>query len=542
MAQTRRARGGAHSPLLAALRRAVRLAAASDRPGAPPVDELPELAREGLTRRRFLRSAAATAALLGAGAAAGPLAPALLGAPRRTDVRVVIVGAGIAGLTAAYHLRRAGVQAQVYEAAGRTGGRMFSRRDVLAPGLVTEFGGEFINSDHTDLLALVRAFGLELMDMEGPGEAALRDAYVFDGRHRREAEVIEAFRPLARRIAADADRLPDEIDFRQSRSPEAATAVALDRLSLAEYLGRIGATGWIRELLEVAYVTEFGLDAGEQSALNFIDMIGTDLREGFKIVGDSDERYKVRGGNQQVVDTLARRLAAQVHLSHRLVAVRPRGRGFTLTFERRGAGLVEVRADLAVLAIPFTVLREVDLGVDLPAWKWRTIRELGYGTNAKLMFGLLERPWRRQGYSGAAYSDEGFQLCWDNSRGQPGPVGGVTLFSGGTPGLAVGRGTVEAQEVRLLPGVERVFPGTVRARTGRGARWHWPTYPFTKGSYACWKPGQWTSVRGAERLPVGNLFFAGEHCSLDFQGFMNGGAETGRMAAQAVLRRVGVRP
>jgi monoamine oxidase len=157
------------------------------------------------------------------------------------------------------------------------------------------------------------------------------------------------------------------------------------------------------------------------------------------------------------------------------------------------------------------------------------------------MVGLLERPWRARGYSGSAYSDEGFQLCWDNSRGQPGPVGGLTLFSGGAPGLAVGRGSVDEQTARLLPGVERVFPGVAAARSERGVRWHWPTYPFAKGSYACYRPGQWTTIRGAEAAPVGNLLFAGEHCSLDYQGYMNGGAETGRLAAEATLRRLGVR-
>jgi monoamine oxidase len=105
----------------------------------------------------------------------------------------------------------------------------------------------------------------------------------------------------------------------------------------------------------------------------------------------------------------------------------------------------------------------------------------------------------------------------------------------------VGQGAVDDQAARLVPGADRVFPGVQAARTGKGARWHWPTYPFTQGSYACYKPGQWTGLRGAEGRPVGNLFFAGEHCSLEYQGFMNGGAETGRIAAEAVLRRLGVR-
>jgi monoamine oxidase len=513
----------------------MRLAQIANAPDAPPVDELLEMRDERLTRRRFLQASAAALAVAGAHGIAGPLAP-LFGAETRPGLRVAIVGGGVAGLNAAYRLRKAGVRATVYEASTRSGGRMFSRRDAIGPGLVTEFGGEFINTDHEEIMGLVKEFNLPLMDMKAPDEAKLKDTHFFGGRHRTEAEIIEAFRPIARRIAADADNLEDVIDY---RNPGGASA--LDRIPLAAYLRRIGATGWVGQLLDVAYVVEFGLDAGEQSALNFIDMIGTDLSRGFEIVGDSDERYKVRGGNQRIVDALAQRLDGQIMLGHRLTSLRSNGRGFAAGFDRRGTGPVDVNADIVILALPFTLLREVDMRVELPAFKRRAIRDLGYGTNAKLMYGLLERPWRARGYSGTAYSDAPFQLCWDNSRAQGAVVGGVTLYSGGRPGLTVGQGELDAQTARLFPGLERVFPGIGAARSEKGARWHWPTYPFTKASYACYKPGQWTTIRGAEAAPVGNLLFAGEHCSLDYQGFMNGGAETGRLAADAVLRRAGVR-
>ncbi len=105
----------------------------------------------------------------------------------------------------------------------------------------------------------------------------------------------------------------------------------------------------------------------------------------------------------------------------------------------------------------------------------------------------------------------------------------------------MGRGSLNDQAARLMPGLERVFPGVQAARSGKGARWHWPSFPFSKGSYPCYKPGEWTSLRGAEGSPVGNVFFAGEHTSLDYQGFINGGAETGRKVAQSVLRGIGVR-
>ena len=86
-----------------------------------------------------------------------------------------------------------------------------------------------------------------------------------------------------------------------------------------------------------------------------------------------------------------------------------------------------------------------------------------------------------------------------------------------------------------MPGVERVYPGCSRELTGKPARMHWPTYPWTKASYACYKPGQWTTIAGAEPVPVGNLYFAGEHCSYDFQGFMNGAAQSGLDTAKAVM-------
>jgi monoamine oxidase len=70
------------------------------------------------------------------------------------------------------------------------------------------------------------------------------------------------------------------------------------------------------------------------------------------------------------------------------------------------------------------------------------------------------------------------------------------------------------------------------------SRFHWPTFPWTKGSYSCYRPGQWTTIAGSEGLPVGNLFFAGEHCSYDFQGYMNGAAQSGADTAAAVMSKV----
>jgi monoamine oxidase len=413
---------------------------------------------------------------------------------------------------------------------------MFTATGLLGDGLTTELGGEFIDSTHAEMLALMAEFGLARLDTQGPGAPSLaHETYFIDGRHYTHAQAARAFVPLARRILKDYDALGDIVNYQTEGG-----GTALDRMSIAEYLDRIGATGWMRQLIDCAYVTEYGLETGEQSALNLVWLIGTgDLQDpkAFALLGNSDERYKVRGGNQRVVDELARRVEPRIQRLHRLEAIRQTHAGYTLTFEAHGSAL-DVDADIVVLAIPFSLLRDVPMQVAMPAVKTTAIRELGYGANAKVLVGFRSRPWEAQGYSGSTYSDESFQLAWANSLLQPGPAGGLTLYSGGRMGHEVGRGTAEDVAARLMTGIERAYPGTMRAQNGKVSRFHWPTFPWTKGSYACYKPGQWTAIAGAEGVPVGNLFFAGEHCSYDFQGFMNGAAQSGADTAKAILAQV----
>ncbi|MEZ4698579.1 MAG: NAD(P)/FAD-dependent oxidoreductase [Rhodothermales bacterium] len=532
---------GVRSPLFRALRRAVRLSATSSLPGSPPVDELIGMnhdaralrraeRRARMDRRSFLKAA-------GIGTAGLVIAPTLSGCrTMRTDggaPRIVIVGGGMAGLNTAYKLKQAGLASTIYESSKRTGGRMYSTTGLFHPGQTTEIGGEFIDTIHTDVLALVNEFGLDMLDMD---DETLNSSFFFNGQHYSEEDIVATFRPVAAKIAADYDTTADVVDFRN----EGGGSV-FDRMSLDQYFDRIGADGLIRQLLEVAYVTEYGLEADEQSALNLLFLIGTDLSEGFSIFGESDERYKVVGGNQRVVDELAKRLQNQIELESRLVAVRPNGQGYRLSFES-GASTRDVDADIVVLTLPFTTLRQVDLAsLALPESKTNAIQNLGYGMNAKVFASMNARPWRAQGYGGDSFSDEGYQLVWDNAQLQPGETASLTFYSGGDAGIRVGEGSADDQVRRLMPGAERTFPGSAAAFAGKASRFHWPTHPHTLGSYACYRPGQWTTIAGAEIEPVGNLFFAGEHCSYDFQGFMNGAAETGRRAAESVMATAGVR-
>lgn len=511
----------ARTPLMGRLLRLAKLSRIARRTGIPG----PELAEMQQSRRRFLQVGGAALAATGLSACAST--------PRNGGsggkAKVVIAGAGIAGLNCAYKLGDA-VDVAIYEAADRTGGRIFTKDGSLNKGQTLEIGGSFIDSGHEDMLELCREFKLELLDMT-EDKGLIDTAYYFGGKHYSDREVLDALAPFVERMEKDAAWL--EKDWAALQSDRVVRD--LDNTSIAKYLADIGVSGWLKALLEVAFVTEYGREADDQSCFNMLCLIGLDTsKDRWEAFGESDERYKIKGGNQRVVDELAKRLEDKISTAHKLVRVREAGSGFELAFDHHGK-TVELKADVVVLTLPFSALRDVELDVKMPDEKRRAIDQLGYGTNAKLMVGTKSRPWRDKGYAGGIFSDEGFQLAWDNARLQPGEGGGITLYSGGKPGVTVGEGTPREQVERLLPGLDKAFPGVEAAWNHNLFRMHWPSHAFTKASYACYRPGQWTTVSGHEIEPVGNLLFAGEHCSSDHQGYMNGGAETGRMAAEAVM-------
>lgn len=453
--------------------------------------------------------------------------------------RIAIIGAGMAGLNCAWQLKKNGLYSQIFEAGNRTGGRIYTGYGIMAPGLTTELGGEFIDSTHTDMLNLVSEFGLSLIDTTlSQQNGLIKDAYYFNGQHYSLNDVIAEFQNIAPVIQADIDSLPDTITYNNP-----GNAAALDNTSLAQYIQNLNAGTWMKSLLEVAYVTEYGLDAHEQSCINLLFLISTDTSGGtFDIFGESDERYKIAGGNSLVIQALTARVQQQIKYQRRLMAVGRNNSGeWQLTFERPNGSTQTIKADYVVMALPFTLLREVTFSYALPSWKVNAIQNLGYGTNAKLMTGFSNRPWQLSGYTGYTFTDIGFQSGWDNSELQPGTSGGFTFFFGGTTGVQSGSGTAASQAAFYLPQLNAIFPGASAAFNGNAERFHWPSYPLTKGSYACYKPGQWTTIAGAERKRVDTMLFAGEHCSLDFQGYMNGAAETGRKAAKRILNDLGMR-
>lgn len=485
------------------------------------------------TRRQFMTQTAQASASLVIG---GTLLGSTLGCKKEqlnTNAQVVIVGAGMAGLRAANELKKAGLNAQIYEAATRHGGRMYTAHNIMASGLSTELGGEFIDTIHDDMLQLASEFGLTLIDTQ-TDNLLIKDAYFFNNTHYSVAQLVAELQSILPAMQADIDNLPDYIAYTAYNT----ATQALDNQSIEQYLTNIGATGWALNFLIEAFVTEYGLNADQQSSINMLFLTDTDTSSGeYAVFGESDERYKIAGGNQQITDRLADAVIDQIIYDQRLTALSARtGGGFTLTFTS-GASVTDVQADAVLLTLPFSVLRNIDLhdNLQLPTVKRNSIEQLGYGNNAKLMLGFNNRPWRTAGYTGYLFTDNGIQTGWDNSQLQGGTAGGYTCFSGGSNGVAMGSGTPESQAAIYLPRLDEVFAGAQSLYNNNVQRMHWPTVATALGSYACYRPGQWTSIAGAESESVGGLFFAGEHCSFDYQGYMNGAAETGRRAANDII-------
>lgn len=447
--------------------------------------------------------------------------------------RIAIIGAGIAGLNAAYRLKQAGYGATIYEAQERIGGRIYSAKDQLGPGLVTELGGELINMAHADMLGLIEEFELPIFDRRGESEIDLRRfGYYYDGSVRYQEEMVEYFVPVQEQLDADIALM--------EKDPQ--HEVKLDNMTAAEYIDKTNVDGWMRTLLHTASMAFSGRDTGDQTALNFINLYPHIKEDKVYPYGKSDGRYSVLGGNSQVIDALADRVDAHIEPSRVLEAIKERGSTIVLTINGR-----DIDVDFAIVTVPFSVLRHIPIDIELKPTLEQFINEFNYGWSAKLLVGFDGRPWRNAGYTGSLSSDEGFHSAWDSSQCQPTEIGSLTFYTGAELGRTLNQRDSNALAEKFVAGYDKFAPGTKDSFNGRiDMGVHWPSFEFSQGAYGCGGPGQWTSFvkdnqwQEGDLVGVGtsNLLFAGEHVSGDFQGYMNGGAQTGRLAAAALVDRL----
>ena len=537
-------RRSARTPLTASLRRmfaAHESAAARGLPVDAVLEELEKrtAAHQSFTRRRFL----AGAAIAGAGLALGPAATRAVASMRQTTSRhghrIAVVGAGLAGLRCSHVLwTRYGMASTLYEAhQDRIGGRCWSLRDYFSSGLITEHGGAFIDSNQDAALHLAAELGLELEDYNGGELPGLPEIYWFNGAYYTYAEASADWESFGYKAFHDA--------LRESNTPPGLAR--LDSLSAPEWLDQtpIGSSSRFGKLMLANTVSENGGDPEEQSALDLIGLTGINPRSSLDPLPGYDEKWHIVGGNDQLVHGMARQLPeGTVQPGHRLVAMRENGDGsHTLTFDVGGRSR-DVIADYVALALPFTLLRDVDLSrAGFTATKRRVIDTLGMGSNAKIHIEVAEKTWARHGFNGVAYTDhDSFDVCWDDSV--PLGPGGAPALLLAFPGATAGRSTLTGEAHGPAPAgdvdwfldrVDRIFAGTRAAYTGAAYEDHWVRDPWVKGAYSFYKVGQYATFGSIAAAAQGRVHFAGEHTSINNQGFLDGAVETGARAAKEIV-------
>ena len=487
-------------------------------------------------RRAFLTR---SAALCAAGSIPQWITPAQA---RDARSRVAIVGAGLAGLTAAYALRQAGVYATVYEGSPRVGGRCWTDTATFAEGQIAERGGELIDTSHVAIRELAAGFGLaldDLLDAEPPGSQGVVD---FDGTAYPFAEIQRDFVAIQPALARDAAILGDDLPtYRQHTSAQRR----LDLTSAAQWIDTNvpgGTTSRFGRLLVNAYGEELGAEPEEISAITVVSLLAGSPSDRFSPYEESDQRFHIRGGNAQLVERLAEPVGAQIELRTRLLALARGTDGrYQLTLLRDGTEQV-VRFDRVILALPFSLLRVVDIGqADFRPRKRRSIDELGMGRNTKLQLQFTRRWWLDGNGNGEIRTDSAFQTTWEVTRAQPGAAGVLNCFSGGATAVRAGQDDIDARARSALRELERIHPGAAATWNGRVIRNAWDRNPWSLGSYALIRPGQYTAFYGVEGEPEGHVYFAGEHTSIESQGYLNGAVESGQRAAGEVLASLGAK-
>ena len=535
----------ARTPLMRALLHLAREHDAAARLGIE-VEELREREHETrVSRREFLRRTGAV------GAAVAVAGPAALARPAHAAgaSRIAIVGGGIAGLAAALRLQDKGVYTDVYESSNRLGGRMHSdwtefRSGFWDNGQQAELCGELIDSNHKTILQLAQRFSLPTVDLLGAQPNGTTDTYWIFGADYPYSQASNDFQPIHNTLQGQvqATSYPTLYNLYTSAGQ------FFDKMTVYDWITKYvpgGHGSQMGALLNAAYNEEYGAETTDQAALNLIYLLGFNATPGnFSIYGKSDERYHIVGGNSNLPLAIANALPdGSIHTGYRMTSIGLNSDGsISLSFDNGST----VKADHVILCMSFSVLRTLNYrkaGFD--ALKQTAITKLGSGINAKLNLQFTSRIWNSDGSTGSLYTDQPFQSGWDVTRGQSGATGIFVEYPGANVSKSLGQSnpyttsatnpqvTTFAQQ--LLAQMEPIFPGITKQWNGKAML----STPFTDPNFLCsysyWKPGQYTSFSGYEKARQGNIHFAGEHCSQDFQGFMEGGASEGVRAANEVL-------
>lgn len=463
-----------------------------------------------------------------------PVAPLSLDAgPPGPPRRVVVIGAGLAGLGAAYELHRGGHDVTVLEAGGRVGGRVLTLREPFLDGLYAEAGGQQVYREHQAVLHYARELGVDLVRPEIPGtgmmflrgrriphrarELQLRTPLELSEEEMRLGVFPAWFRrivPLVNEVAAAGD--PDAPGWPPGH------LLRYDGMSFGELMRELGFSPGAIEMLCLGDLGVLGEGVDSVSALAHL--------RGMALVRPGPPRV-VRGGTEILPRAFAAPLGARVRLHSPVVQVSHDDGGVRVVY-RDGAAHAALDADFAVCAVPQPLLAELEIRPAPDTGYLRAVRETPQTSVTRIFLQFRRRYWQDDGWSGYASTDTALNLVSPATLTQAGERGILESYMAGDRSRAAARMEPDERIRFALEHVERIFPGA-GAHFEVGASQAWDDEPWERGAYAWHRPGQVTAFAAHPPRRAGGLHFAGDHTTA-WAGWMEGALRSGLRAAREI--------
>jgi len=434
---------------------------------------------------------------------------------RLDGASVLIAGAGLAGLAAARDLIALGAAVTIVDARDRVGGRVWTIRDGFAEQQHAEAGGDMIDEEQHEIRQLAEELGLKTTRILRSGFGYVRQ----DAQGRARIVQRNAARGWSRLAAAlQPVAMPYRLAEQRWDSPIAGD---LSRKSVSTWLDETKADEELR-------ATATGLrgfflaDPEELSLIALVDQFAADDAPA------PGAMYRIEGGNDRLAWALAKPLGERLRLNTDVVAVSQRGNTVRVSLKTAGV-LGQVACDYCILALPASVLRRVPITPALPAPQHEAVSRLKYGHATKTLLQFSNRFWRAPARPRAFGSPLPFGAVWDANEEQRGRSGILALLAGGSASDGT-QAIVAKQGPRgLVDALDWLGTGQAELTTSRQVIWEQDQY--ARGGYAYFDPSFKPSLRGWLAQRCARLFFAGEHTSIRWQGYMNGAIESGRRAA-----------